>query len=137
MQDAKEAVLNVEEKTRLCSEDNEEIGIKPPPAVAKKFGWVEGVLVCSLKINKKYMLSLAPVSASEVVIWDVADKFKLPCQRVHTVTVTVCRRPDSNRRWLTPALKATDLDHSATTLRNRLYIIRINDHHNLYDLCNQ
>ena len=29
------------------------------------------------------------------------------------MTVTVCRRPDSNRRWLTPALKATDLDHSA------------------------
>ena len=63
------------------------------------------------------MLSLTSVSASEVVIGDVADKFKLPCQRVHAVTVTVCRRPDSNRRWLTPALKATDLDHSATTLR--------------------
>ena len=64
------------------------------------------------------MLSLTSVSASEVVIGDVADKFKLPCQRVHAVTVTVCRRPDSNRRWLTPALKATDLDHSATTLRH-------------------
>ena len=63
------------------------------------------------------MLSLTSVSASEVVIGDVADKFKLPCQRVHAVTVMVCRRPDSNRRWLTPALKATDLDHSATTLR--------------------
>ena len=63
------------------------------------------------------MLSLMPVSASKVVIGDVADKFELPCQRVHAVTVTVCRRPDSNRRWLTPALKATDLDHSATTLR--------------------
>ena len=63
------------------------------------------------------MLSLTSVSASEVVIGDVADKFKLPCQRVPAVTLTVCRRPDSNRRWLTPALKATDLDHSATTLR--------------------
>ena len=63
------------------------------------------------------MLSLTSVSASEVVIGDVADKFKSPCQRVHAVTVTGCRRPDSNRRRLTPALKATDLDHSATTLR--------------------
>ncbi len=44
------------------------------------------------------MLSLTSVSASEVVIGDVADEFKLPCQRVHAVTVTVCRRPDSNRR---------------------------------------
>ena len=26
------------------------------------------------------------VSASKVVVGDVADKFKLPCQRVHTVT---------------------------------------------------
>ena len=65
------------------------------------------------------MLSLKSVSASEVVIGDVADKLKLPCQRVHAVTVTVCRRPDSNRRWLTPGLKATDLDHSATTLRRK------------------
>ena len=63
------------------------------------------------------MLSLTSVSSSKVVIGDVADKFKLPCQRVHAVTVTVCRRPDSNRRWLTPALKATYLDYSATTLR--------------------
>ena len=31
------------------------------------------------------------VSASEVVIGDVADKFKPPCQRVHAVTVTVCQ----------------------------------------------
>ena len=61
------------------------------------------------------MLSLTSVSASEVVIGDVADKFKLPCQRVLAVAVTVCRRLDSNRRWLTPGLKATDLDHSATT----------------------
>ena len=68
------------------------------------------------------MLSLTSVSASEVVIGDVADKFKLPCQRVHAVIVTVCRRPDSNRRWLTPALKATDLDHSATTLRQMAMI---------------
>ena len=63
------------------------------------------------------MLSLTSVSASEVVIEDVADKFKLPCKRVHTLTVTVCRRPDLNRCWLTPASKATDLDHSATTFR--------------------
>ena len=62
------------------------------------------------------MLSLTSVSACEVAIGDVADKFKLPCQRVHAVTVTVCRRPDSNRRW--PAMKATDLDHSATTLHH-------------------
>ena len=40
-----------------------------------------------------------------------------PLQRVLAVTVTLSSRPDSNRRWLTPALKATDLDHSATTLR--------------------
>ena len=32
------------------------------------------------------MLSLTSVSASEVVIGDVADKFKVPCQRVHAVT---------------------------------------------------
>ena len=32
------------------------------------------------------MLSLTSVSASEVVIGDVADKFKSPCQRVHAVT---------------------------------------------------
>ena len=53
-------------------------------------------------------MSLTSVSASEVVIGDVADKFKRPCQRVHAVTVTIYRRPDSNRRQ--PALKATDLD---------------------------
>ena len=63
------------------------------------------------------MLSLTSVSAFKAVIWNVADKFKLLCQRMQAVTVTICRRPDSNRRWLTPALKATDLDHSATTLR--------------------
>ena len=57
------------------------------------------------------------VSASKVVIGDMADKFKLPCKRVHTVTVAVCRRPDLNRCWLTPASKATDLKHSATTFR--------------------
>ena len=66
------------------------------------------------------MLSLTSVSASEVVIGDVADKFKLPCQRMHAVTLMVRRRPDSNRRWLTPALKATDLDHLATTLRHKI-----------------
>ena len=66
------------------------------------------------------MLSLTSVSASAVVIGDMTDEFKLPCQRVHAVTVTVCRRPDSNRRWLTPDLKATDLDHSATRLRLHL-----------------
>ena len=69
------------------------------------------------------MLSLTSVSASEVVIGDVADKFKLPCQRVHAVTVTVCRRPDSNRRQ--PALKATDVDHSATTLRQIVHNLEI------------
>ena len=69
------------------------------------------------------MLSLTSASASEIVIGDVADKFKPPCQRVHAVTVTFCRRPDSNQRWQTPALKATDLEHSATTLRrNRMYL---------------
>ena len=69
-----------------------------------------------LKFKNNLMLSLTSVSVSEVVIGDVADKFKLPCQRVHEMsglsTVTVCRRPDSNRRWLTPVLKATDLDHA-------------------------
>ena len=43
-------------------------------------------------------------------------------QRVHAVTA--CRRPDSNRRWLTPGLKATNLDHSVTTFvikRRTLY----------------
>ena len=71
-----------------------------------------------IKKNIKKMLSLTSVSASEVVIGDVAGKFKLPCQRVHAVTVTVCRRSDSNQCWPTPTLKATDLDHSATTLRH-------------------
>ena len=47
--------------------------------------------------------NLTPVSASEVVIGNVADKFKLPCQRVHAVTVTVCRRPDSNWRCMADA----------------------------------
>ena len=73
-------------------------------------------------------MSLMSISTFEVVIGDVADKFKLLCQRVHAVTVTVCRRPDSNRRWLTPALKATDLYHAATTLRQimkSIHIIRI------------
>ena len=35
------------------------------------------------------MLRLTSVSASEVVIGEVADKFKLPCQRVHAVTVSL------------------------------------------------
>ncbi len=43
------------------------------------------------------MLSLTSVSMSEVVIGNVADKFKLPCQRVHAVAVTIYRRPDSNQ----------------------------------------
>ena len=60
------------------------------------------------------MLNLTFGSAFEAVIEDVADTFKLPCQRVHAVTVTVWRRPDSNRRYLT---KVTDFEHSATTLR--------------------
>ena len=34
------------------------------------------------------MFSLTSVSVSKDVIGDVADKFKLPCQRVHAVTVT-------------------------------------------------
>ena len=46
------------------------------------------------------MLSLTSVSASEVVIGDVADKFELPCQRVHAVTVTVCRRPDKDSKFV-------------------------------------
>ena len=75
------------------------------------------------------MLSLTSVSASEVVIGDVADIFKLPCQRVHAVTVTVCRRPDSNRRWLTAALKATDMqlhDHwSCLRERSLLQIVKL------------
>ena len=72
------------------------------------------------------MLSLTFVSSSNVVIGDVKDKFKLPCQGVHAVTVTVCRRPDSNRHWLTPALKATDLDHSATTLQPFIISLKTN-----------
>ena len=35
------------------------------------------------------MLSLTSVSASKDDIGDVADKFMLPCQRVHAMTVTV------------------------------------------------
>ena len=76
-------------------------------------------LLINFCLNKKFLkkeLSLTSVSASEVVIGNVADKFKLPCQRVHAVTVTVCRRPDSNRRWLTPALKATDFELQWTDL---------------------
>jgi len=68
------------------------------------------------------MLSLTSVSASEVVIGDVADEFKLPCQRAHSVTVTVRGRPDSKRRWLTPALKPTNLDHSTITRRRSVKI---------------
>ena len=44
------------------------------------------------------MLRFTSVPASEIVIGEVANKFKLPCQRVHAVTVTVCRPPHSNRR---------------------------------------
>jgi len=44
--------------------------------------------------------------------------YKLPCQRVRAATVTVRGRSDSNRRWLTPALKPTDLDRSAITRRH-------------------
>ena len=69
------------------------------------------------------MLCLTSVSASEVVIGDVAGKLVLPCQRVRAVSVAVCHRPDSNRRWLTLALKATDLDHLATTLRQPVYLV--------------
>ena len=46
------------------------------------------------------MLSLTTVLTSEVIIEDVADKFELPCQRVHTVTVTVCRRPDKDSKFV-------------------------------------
>ena len=67
---------------------------------------------------------------SEVVMRDVADKFKL--QRMHAVIVMVCRRPDSNRLWLTPTLKATDLDHSATTLRQNYYVLFANIRSNCY-----
>ena len=55
----------------------------------------------------------------------MADEFKLPCQRVHALTVTVCRRPDSNRHCLTPALKATDLDlghHASLPLFHFVYL---------------
>ena len=45
--------------------------------------------------------------------------------KMQAVTVTVCRRPDSNRHWLTPALKATDLDHTATTLLAREIGVKI------------
>ena len=37
------------------------------------------------------MLSLTSVSAFEAVIGDVADKFQLPCQRVHAVSVMIYR----------------------------------------------
>ena len=53
------------------------------------------------------MLGLTSVSVSKVIIGDVADKFELPCQRLHTVTVSVGRRPDSNRRWLTGTMAAS------------------------------
>ena len=62
------------------------------------------------------------VSLSNVVIGDVADKFELPCQRVHAVTVTVCRRPDSNRRWLTPALKATHASSVKSKSSNKITV---------------
>jgi len=35
------------------------------------------------------MFSLTSVTASEVVIGDVADEFMTPCQRVHAMTVMV------------------------------------------------
>jgi hypothetical protein len=41
------------------------------------------------KIIVMIMLSLKSVSASKVVIGDVADEFMPACLRVHTMTVTV------------------------------------------------
>ena len=46
------------------------------------------------------MLHLMTVLTSEVIIEDVADKFELPCQRVHTVTVTVCCRSDKDSKFV-------------------------------------
>ena len=43
------------------------------------------------------MLSLTSVSMSKVVIGNVANRFKLPCQRVRAVAVTIYRRPNSNQ----------------------------------------
>jgi len=43
------------------------------------------------------MLSLTSVSASEVVIGDVADNCMPPCQRVHAMTATLARSHHSAR----------------------------------------
>ena len=68
------------------------------------------------------MSSLTSVSASEVVIGDVADEFMPPCQRVHATTVTVYMAAGI---WTGVASdtgsQANRLDHSATTHR-RMYV---------------
>jgi len=59
------------------------------------------------------MLSLTSVSASEVVVGDVADEFRPPCQRVDAMTVTVYMAAGS--RTGVAGSQANRLDHSATT----------------------
>jgi len=58
------------------------------------------------------MLSLTSVSASKVVIWDVADEFMPPFQRAHAMTVTVYMA--AGIRTGVACLQAGSLDHSAT-----------------------
>ena len=63
------------------------------------------------------MLSLTSVSASEVVIGDVADEFMPPCQRVHALTVTVYTA--AGIRTGVAGSQASHLDHSATDHRHK------------------
>jgi len=61
------------------------------------------------------MLSLTSVSASEDDIWDVADEFMLPCQRVRAMTITVYMA--AGVQTGVAGSQATRLEHSVTTLR--------------------
>ncbi len=66
----------------------------------------------------KNNLCLTSVSASEVVIGDVADEFMPPCQRVHAVTVTVYMAVGIRTGVAgDTGSQANRLDHSATTHR--------------------
>jgi len=61
------------------------------------------------------MLSLTSVSASDVVIGDVAGEFMPPCKKVLAMTVTVCMA--AGIRTGVAGSQAHRIDHSATARR--------------------
>jgi hypothetical protein len=69
------------------------------------------------------MLSLTSVSASEVVIGDVAEEFMTPCQRVHAMTVTIYMAAGNRTGFA--CSQASRLDHSATAHRQVQVVISL------------